>query len=98
MSNLPYSALSNVAQFLKSRDYSKAFPYATNGLAVAFVGFYAMTFASIADDGNHIYTVYRIFPVIASLGITISMWSLPDNSLIRLFYLVGLFVVSWLGA
>lgn len=79
-------------------NYSKVFPYTTNCLALVFVAFYALTFANIAADGNHIYTLYRLFPVVASVAITLSMWRLPDNSLLRLFYLVGLFVISWLGA
>jgi len=87
-----------VLAYLKTRDYSKAFPYATNGIALAFVGFYLLTFASIAGDGNHIYTVYRLFPIIASVAITAALWRLPDNSLMRVFYLMGLFTVSWLGA
>jgi hypothetical protein len=74
------------------------FKHITNVVALGFVGFYLLTFASVAPGGNHIYTLFRLFPVIASMGITLSMWFLPDNSLLRLFYLVGLFVISWLGA
>jgi hypothetical protein len=65
-------------------------------VGLAFVGFYIATFASIAADGNYIYTVYRLFPVVAAIAITTAMWVLPGNSLMRLFYLAGLFVVSWL--
>ena len=75
----------------------KLFKHATNGLALGFVGLYVVAFASIASNGNHIYTIYRFFPVVASLAIALSMWRLPDNSLLRLFYLAGLFAISWLG-
>lgn len=75
----------------------KLFKHATNGLALGFVGLYVVAFASISSNGNHIYTIYRFFPVIASLAIALSMWRLPDNSLLRLFYLAGLFAISWLG-
>lgn len=75
----------------------KLFKHATNGLALGFVGLYVVAFASISSNGNHIYTIYRFFPVVASLAIALSMWRLPDNSLLRLFYLAGLFAISWLG-
>ena len=75
----------------------KLFKHATNALALGFVGLYVVAFASISSNGNHIYTIYRFFPVVASLAIALSMWRLPDNSLLRLFYLAGLFAISWLG-
>ncbi|MDQ5770823.1 hypothetical protein [Thiothrix subterranea] len=87
-----------IKQTLDTLQRFNLFKHATNALALGFVGFYLLTFTSIAGDGNHIYTVYRLFPVIASVGITLAIWRLPTNSLLRLFYLAGLFVVSWIGA
>ena len=82
---------------LNSIQRLKLFKHATNGLALGFVGLYVYEFSSIAANSNYIYTIYRLFPVVAALAITLSMWRLPENSLIRLFYLVGLYVIAWLG-
>ena len=87
----------NMPQMGNTIQRLKLFKHITNGLALGFVGLYVVAFASIASNGNHIYTIYRFFPVVASLAITLSMWRLPDNSLLRLFYLAGLFAISWLG-
>ena len=87
----------NMPQMGNTIQRLKLFKHATNGLALGFVGLYVVAFASIASNGNHIYTIYRFFPVVASLAIALSMWRLPDNSLLRLFYLAGLFAISWLG-
>ena len=68
----------------------------TNALALAFVAFYAVDFVNVAANGNHIYTIYRLFPVLASTAIAVAIETLPENSLVRLFYLAGMFTVSWL--
>jgi hypothetical protein len=93
----PANAWEAVTAFLARIDWRNAYPHTTNALALGFVGFYAYDFSTIAANGNHIYTIYRLFPVVAALAITLSMWRLPDNSLTRLFYLVGLYVIAWLG-
>ena len=87
----------NTPQMGNTIQRLKLFKHATNGLALGFVGLYVVDFSSIASNGNHIYTIYRFFPVVASLAIALSMWRLPDNSLLRLFYLADLFAISWLG-
>lgn len=68
----------------------------TNALALAFVAFYAVDFVNVAANGNHLYTIYRLFPVLAATAIAVAMGTLPENSLTRLFYLAGMFTVSWL--
>lgn len=92
----PENALQALGALLASADWMKVYQYATNTGALGFLGFYAFDFANIAADGNHIYTVYRLFPVLTSTGIVFSMWTLPKESLLRVFYLVGDFTVSWL--
>jgi hypothetical protein len=72
------------------------YKYGTNWAALAFVGFYLFDIASVASNGNHFYTAYRLFPALAAAAIAQSMWTLPDNSLWRLPHLMGCFFVSWL--
>ena len=76
----------NMPQMGNTIQRLKLFKHATNGLALGFVGLYVVAFASIASNGNHIYTIYRFFPVVASLAIALSMWRLPDN--VKAFYAV----------
>jgi hypothetical protein len=83
--------------YLNTIRQLKLFKHVTNALALGFVALYAYEFSTIAANDNYIYTIYRLFPVVAALAITLSLWRLPDNSLIRLFYLVGLYVIAWLG-
>jgi hypothetical protein len=84
-------------KFMDTVQRLKLFTHITNALALGFVAFYAYDFLTIATNGNHIYTIYRLFPVVAALAITLSLWRLPENSLMRIFYLAGLYVISWLG-
>lgn len=83
--------------YLNTIQRLKLYKHITNALALGFVALYAYAFSSIAATGNYLYTIYRLFPVVAALAITLSLWRLPDNSLMRLFYLVGLYVLAWLG-
>lgn len=92
----PENALQAFKTLLAHVDWMRLYQYATNAMALGFVGFYMVDFSNVATNGNHIYTVYRVFPVLAALGICIAMWSLPKASLLRVFYLVGAVTVSWL--
>lgn len=87
---------SRFSALLARIDWRMVYPYATNALALGFVGFYAYDFSTIAANGNHIYTIYRLFPLLAATAICIAMWTLPKDSLLRVFYLAGSFTVSWL--
>lgn len=92
----PETRLAAFKTLLAHVDWMRLYQYATNAMALGFVGFYMVDFSNVATNGNHIYTVYRVFPVLAALGICIAMWSLPKASLLRVFYLVGAVTVSWL--
>ena len=92
----PTNAWEALTALMARIDWRKAYPYTTNALALGFVGFYALDFTTIAANGNHIYTIYRLFPLLAATAICIALWTLPKESLLRVFYLVGSFTVSWL--
>lgn len=92
----PETRLAAFKTLLAHVDWMRLYQYGTNAMALGFVGFYMVDFSNVATNGNHIYTVYRVFPVLAALGICLAMWSLPKASLQRVFYLVGAVTVSWL--
>lgn len=92
----PANAWEAITGFLARIEWRNAYPHITNALALGFVGFYAYDFSTIAANGNHIYTIYRLFPLLAATAICIALWTLPKESLLRVFYLVGSFTVSWL--
>ena len=93
----PTNAPQAIGGFLARIDWQRGFKIITNALALGFVALYAYEFSSIAANGNYLYTLYRLFPVVGALAITLSLWRLPDNSLMRLFYLLGLYLLAWLG-
>ena len=73
------------------------FKHITNGIGLLAVLFYAVNFSNVMASDNHIYAVYQLFPVLASLAITTTLWTAPANSLLRVLYIVGLYTISWLG-
>ena len=76
---------------------AELFKHITNGIGLLAVLFYAVNFSNVMASDNHIYAVYQLFPVFASLAITTTLWTTPANSLLRVLYIVGLYTISWMG-
>lgn len=76
---------------------AELFKHVTNGIGLLAVLFYAVNFSNVMASDNHIYAVYQLFPVFASLAITTTLWTTPANSLLRVLYIVGLYTISWMG-
>ena len=97
MSNLPYSALSSTAQYLKTRDYSVIYKWSTLLAAFALTALYIHIMKGEFNPLNPLSSTANVIHVLAAIGITLAMIATPDKSIMRIVQLITMLLIANLG-
>lgn len=79
-----------------SNRWLSAYKYGTNAAVYGTFVWYGYQYAITDFNGNHIYSVVALFPVLASAATAILIAVTPARSPFRVLYVVGVLTFGWL--
>jgi len=87
----------NALQFIRTRDYSILYFWATTAAAFCLTLFYVYNLKSGFNPSNALASTPALIHVAASIGISLLMFGMPKNSPLRIGALVSMLALANLG-
>jgi hypothetical protein len=87
----------NALQFIRTRDYSALYFWATTAAAFCLTIFYVYDLKSSFNQSNALASIPALIHVAGSVGISLLMFGMPRNSLLRIFALTAMLTLANLG-
>jgi hypothetical protein len=87
----------NALQFIRTRDYSALYFWATTAAAFCLTIFYVYDLKSGFNPSNALASIPALIHVAGSVGTSLLMFGMPRNSLLRIFALTAMLTLANLG-
>jgi hypothetical protein len=87
----------NALHFIRTRDYSVLYFWVTTAAAFCLTIFYVYNLKSSFNPSNALASIPALIHVAGSVGISLLMFGMPRNSLLRIFALITMLALANLG-
>ncbi|UOG91792.1 MAG: hypothetical protein L3K52_16630 [Candidatus Thiothrix sulfatifontis] len=90
-------AIMSALHFIQTRDYSVLYFWVTTAAAFGFTLFYIWNLKAGFNPSNALASTPALIHVAASIGISLLMFGMPKNSLLRIGALFSMLALANLG-